>query len=186
MATHSSIPAWRIPGTEEPGRLLRMRSHIVRHNWSNLVQHKPIFGCGCFPVQSPNVVEHFRGSRRWQDHKESFLRPHLPAPTWADSPGAIVKATTSPPASSFLVFSLTSVQVIQKLLLPFPPIPLIKALAHTASYSATHSFSWFCSGGSWPAFKSCITPRLVSSPPQTSVFPFKMETWLGLPWWSSG
>ena len=27
MATHSSILAWRIPGTEEPGGLLSMGSH---------------------------------------------------------------------------------------------------------------------------------------------------------------
>ena len=30
MATHSSILAWRIPGTEEPGGLLSMGSHRVR------------------------------------------------------------------------------------------------------------------------------------------------------------
>ena len=32
MATHSSILAWRIPWTEEPGRQLSMRSQRVRHN----------------------------------------------------------------------------------------------------------------------------------------------------------
>ena len=32
MATHSSILAWRIPWTEEPGRLQSMRSHRVGHN----------------------------------------------------------------------------------------------------------------------------------------------------------
>ena len=32
MATHSSIPAWRIPGTEEPGRLQSMESQRVRHD----------------------------------------------------------------------------------------------------------------------------------------------------------
>ena len=32
MATHSSVLAWRIPGTEEPGGLLSMGSHRVRHN----------------------------------------------------------------------------------------------------------------------------------------------------------
>ena len=32
MATHSSIFAWRIPGTGEPGGLLSMGSHRVRHN----------------------------------------------------------------------------------------------------------------------------------------------------------
>ena len=37
MATHSSILAWRIPGTEEPGWLLSMESHRVRYHWSNLV-----------------------------------------------------------------------------------------------------------------------------------------------------
>ena len=29
MATHSSVLAWRIPGTGEPGRLLFMGSHRV-------------------------------------------------------------------------------------------------------------------------------------------------------------
>ena len=32
MATHSSILAWRIPGTGEPGGLLSMGSHRVRHD----------------------------------------------------------------------------------------------------------------------------------------------------------
>ena len=36
MATHSSVLAWRIPWTEEPGGLQSMGTHGVRHNWSNL------------------------------------------------------------------------------------------------------------------------------------------------------
>ena len=32
MATHSSILAWRIPWTEEPGELQPIRSGRVRHN----------------------------------------------------------------------------------------------------------------------------------------------------------
>ena len=32
MATHSTILAWRIPGTEEPGGLLSMGSHRVGHD----------------------------------------------------------------------------------------------------------------------------------------------------------
>ena len=31
MATHSSVLAWRIPGTVKPGGLLSMGSHRVRH-----------------------------------------------------------------------------------------------------------------------------------------------------------
>ena len=36
MATHSSVLAWRIPGTGEPGGLPSMGSHRVRHNGSDL------------------------------------------------------------------------------------------------------------------------------------------------------
>ena len=36
MAIHSSILAWRIPGTEEPGGLPSMGSHRVGHDWSDL------------------------------------------------------------------------------------------------------------------------------------------------------
>ena len=32
MATHSSVLAWRIPVTEEPGRRLSMGSHRVGHD----------------------------------------------------------------------------------------------------------------------------------------------------------
>ena len=32
MATHSSVLAWRIPGTGEPGRLPSMGSHRVGHD----------------------------------------------------------------------------------------------------------------------------------------------------------
>ena len=47
MATHSSILAWRITWTEEPGRLLSIGSQRARHDWSDLAQHTqhghPIF-----------------------------------------------------------------------------------------------------------------------------------------------
>ena len=36
MATHSSVLAWRIPGTGEPGGLPSMGSHRVGHDCSNL------------------------------------------------------------------------------------------------------------------------------------------------------
>ena len=35
-ATHSSMPAWRIPWTEEPGRLQSMGSQKVGHDWNDL------------------------------------------------------------------------------------------------------------------------------------------------------
>ena len=36
MATHSSVLAWRIPGTGESGRLMSIGSHRVGHDWSDL------------------------------------------------------------------------------------------------------------------------------------------------------
>ena len=36
MATHSSVLAWRIPGTVEPGALPSLGSHRVGHDWSDL------------------------------------------------------------------------------------------------------------------------------------------------------
>ena len=36
MATHSTVLAWRIPGTGEPGGLSSLGSHRVGHDWSDL------------------------------------------------------------------------------------------------------------------------------------------------------
>ena len=43
MATHSSVLAWRIPGTGEPGGLSFMGSHRVGHDWSNLAAAAALF-----------------------------------------------------------------------------------------------------------------------------------------------
>ena len=38
MATHSSVLAWRIPWTEEPGGLQSTGSHRFGHDWSDLAR----------------------------------------------------------------------------------------------------------------------------------------------------
>ena len=43
MATHSSVLAWRIPGTGEPGRLPSMGSHRVGHEWNDLASISRVF-----------------------------------------------------------------------------------------------------------------------------------------------
>ena len=40
MATHSSILAWRIPQTEEPGGLQSIGLQRVGHDWSDLSTHR--------------------------------------------------------------------------------------------------------------------------------------------------
>ena len=41
MATHSSIIAWKIPWTEEPGGLQSIGLHRVTHDWSSLARTHP-------------------------------------------------------------------------------------------------------------------------------------------------
>ena len=55
MATHSSVLAWRIPGTGEPGGLQSMGSHRVRHDWSDLAAAAAAALLqGLFPTQGWN------------------------------------------------------------------------------------------------------------------------------------
>ena len=56
MATHSSVLAWRIPGTGKLGGLPSMGSHRVRHDWSDLAaaaeNTKKGFPCGSADKES--------------------------------------------------------------------------------------------------------------------------------------
>ena len=54
MATHSSILAWKIPGTAEPGGLPSMGSHRVGHDWSDLAAGAAALAV--FPVNKLYVV----------------------------------------------------------------------------------------------------------------------------------
>ena len=58
MATHSSDLAWRIPGMAEPGGLLSMGSHRVRHDWSDLAAVAAAVTAGkwWFDVQIPYLL----------------------------------------------------------------------------------------------------------------------------------
>ena len=49
MATHSSVPAWRIPGMGEPGGLPSMGSHRARHDWSDLAAAATMYETSVIP-----------------------------------------------------------------------------------------------------------------------------------------
>ena len=53
MATHSSILAWRIPWTEEPGRLQSMGPQRVGHGRSNLAAAAGECGGWFYPLSRP-------------------------------------------------------------------------------------------------------------------------------------
>ena len=63
MATHSSILAWRIPWTEEPGGLQSIGSQRVGHDWStkHVTQH--------------DLAAPFLGSGNENTNQKSYLHP---------------------------------------------------------------------------------------------------------------
>ena len=50
MAAHSSILAWRIPGTAEPGRLPSKGSRRVGHDWIDFAASMSAVFCSCFQL----------------------------------------------------------------------------------------------------------------------------------------
>ena len=72
MATHSSTLAWKIPWTEEPGRLQSMRLLRVGHDWSDLacMHESENFSLSCIgegngnPLQC-SCLEHPRDGGAW-------------------------------------------------------------------------------------------------------------------------
>ena len=58
MATHSSVLAWRIPGTGEPGGLPPMGSHRVGHDQSDLAAAAESISC-----EMPGRMKHKLESR---------------------------------------------------------------------------------------------------------------------------
>ena len=57
MATHSSVLAWRIPGTGEPGGLPSVGSHRVGHDWSDLAVAAAAAAWICKENNSPKILE---------------------------------------------------------------------------------------------------------------------------------
>ena len=76
MATHSSILAWKIPWTEEPGRLQSMGSQRVRHDWATsltiYLQYIPYIGEFYQIPQTPdnpNIMQIVPGTKKWKKKK---------------------------------------------------------------------------------------------------------------------
>ena len=64
MATPSSVLAWRIPGTGEPGGLPSMGSHRVGHDWSDLAI-STLSVCPTVPFLPPLMVYTTLFSTSW-------------------------------------------------------------------------------------------------------------------------
>ena len=70
MATHSSVLAWRIPGTREPGGLLSMGSHRVGHDWSDLAAAEQ--GRGGSPEENQGAPSRRKKNGSWVGSTNRF------------------------------------------------------------------------------------------------------------------
>ena len=69
MATHSSIVAWRIPWTKEPGRLQSMGSQRVGHEW--VTKHSPKSEQEIFALSADRVIS-------WEGYQECLVKEKFP------------------------------------------------------------------------------------------------------------
>ena len=82
MATHSSVLAWRIPGTGEPGGLPSVGLHRVGHDWSNLaaaaVLGLPMRRLSFYDINDGLKVTHFLTAKPkpCPDSPAAFISTH--------------------------------------------------------------------------------------------------------------
>ena len=76
MASHSSVLAWRIPGTGEPDGLPSMGSHRVRHDWSDLAAAAADAVLGAAMVKN-NDNDHLPRMRQIRMDMRHIHRPTL-------------------------------------------------------------------------------------------------------------
>ena len=81
MATHSSILAWKIPWTEEPGRLQSMGSQRVGHDWATslaiYLQYIPYireFYQIPETPDNPNIIQIVPGTKQWKKKVNPFVK----------------------------------------------------------------------------------------------------------------
>ena len=90
MATHSSILAWRIPWTEQPGRLQSTRSQRIGHDWVTSLLHFT------FPVICRESLQTIVSVSQKRDCFQSFSSPLLGYWIWK----GLISLITSPIRSS--------------------------------------------------------------------------------------
>ena len=92
MATHSSTLAWKIPWTEEPGRLQSMRSLRVEHDWATSLSLSTFMRCRRKWQPSPVFLP--GKSQGWGEPGGlPSMGPHRVGHNWSDLAAAAVILT---------------------------------------------------------------------------------------------
>ena len=87
MATHSSILAWRIPWTEEPGGLQPIGLQRIRHHWSDLAPGKQGLEkreCSCTAGGKlhPKIKAKIQIGLNYDSVSEKAMAPHSSTLAW--------------------------------------------------------------------------------------------------------
>ena len=122
MAAHSSIPAWRIPWTEEPEGLQSTGLQRVGHKWSDLALTQVIWTPLSSVQFSRSVV-----SNSLQCHESQHARPPCPSPTPRVYPNPC-------PSSRWCH------QAISSSVVPFSSFP--QSLPASGSFPMSQFFAW--------------------------------------------
>ena len=93
LATHSRIRVWRIPGTEEPGRLHSMGSQRVRHNWATITHSSSLW-----PHPSLSSLENSMDRGAWQAPVHGVTKNQ----TQLSNCYSLIKSLITPVSSLFL------------------------------------------------------------------------------------
>ena len=187
MAAHSSILAWRIPWTEEPGGLLSMGSHRVTQDWSDLAAAAAFYiweNWGWWRTDLP--VSH---SDKWQNQKSSLDNLTSEHRLWnlccPYCPGA---ALLVPRGSGSLCFSGKKDELWSEVSYPpsFPyQKPLDKYLWDCGGRGFSCDSSWSqgpaalilgISESSWHPGVNYLTPKILQVGPGHLLGPFPLSS----------
>ena len=144
MATHSSVLAWRIPGTREPGGLPSVGSHRVRHDWGDLAaanrhsQRKTPYPClwltnflflACsFTSLSPMGYLHGVCPTVWNS-------PHPHIHRWLlESLQATIPTQKQPASYLVILFVAALLPTLEHSICPAPGHPQVRRLRESSPY----------------------------------------------------
>ena len=165
MATHSSVLAWKIPGTGEPGGLPSLGSHRVGHDWSDLAAARSILDAAL--SNSSTLIPAaflFKNSYSVQ-FNSAPLSPTLCNPMNCNTPGLPVRHQH--PAST-----QTHVQCVGDAIQPSHPLssPSPPAL-NLSQHQSLIKWVSYSRGG-----------QNIGVSPSTSTLPMNTQDWSPLGW----
>ena len=140
MAAHSSILAWRIPGTGEPSGLPSMGSHRVGHDWSNLPAAAAGYSPWCRKELDMTERLHFHFQFSHSVVSDS-LRPYEPQASLSNT-----NSQSSPkPMSIESVMPSNHLLLCHPLLLLPSIFPSIRVFSNESAFHIRWPKYWSCS-----------------------------------------